>query len=48
MRLWSLHPALLDRQGLTACWREALALYDETGSAEAVQVRRLLAPLSAA
>ena len=24
MRLWSLHPALLDRQGLTACWREAL------------------------
>lgn len=31
-----------------ACWREALTLYDETGSAEAVQVRRLLAPLSAA
>lgn len=24
MRIWSLHPALLDRQGLTACWREAL------------------------
>lgn len=24
MRLWSLHPAHLDRQGLTACWREAL------------------------
>ncbi|SDS04756.1 pyrimidine dimer DNA glycosylase/endonuclease V [Agrococcus carbonis] len=24
MRLWSLHPALLDRQGLTACWREGL------------------------
>lgn len=24
MRLWSLHPALLDRQGLLACWREAL------------------------
>lgn len=24
MRLWSLHPSLLDRQGLTACWREAL------------------------
>lgn len=24
MRLWSLHPRLLDRQGLTACWREAL------------------------
>ena len=24
MRVWSLHPALLDRQGLTACWREAL------------------------
>lgn len=24
MRLWSLNPALLDRQGLTACWREAL------------------------
>lgn len=24
MRLWSLHPRLLDRQGLTACWREGL------------------------
>ncbi|SJM60956.1 pyrimidine dimer DNA glycosylase/endonuclease V [Gulosibacter sp. 10] len=24
MRLWSLHPSLLDRQGLLACWREAL------------------------
>ncbi|MBO0899343.1 pyrimidine dimer DNA glycosylase [Cellulomonas sp. zg-ZUI222] len=24
MRLWSLHPALLDRAGLVACWREAL------------------------
>ncbi|PZR52242.1 pyrimidine dimer DNA glycosylase [Xylanimonas oleitrophica] len=24
MRLWSLDPAYLDRQGLTACWREAL------------------------
>ncbi|GAB3848681.1 pyrimidine dimer DNA glycosylase/endonuclease V [Nesterenkonia populi] len=24
MRLWSLHPAALDRQGLIACWREAL------------------------
>ena len=24
MRLWSLHPEHLDRQGLTACWREAL------------------------
>lgn len=24
VRLWSLHPSLLDRQGLTACWREAL------------------------
>ncbi len=24
MRLWSLHPVLLDRQGLTACWREGL------------------------
>ncbi|MFC5370735.1 pyrimidine dimer DNA glycosylase/endonuclease V [Arcanobacterium bovis] len=24
MRLWSLHPSLLDRQGLTALWREAL------------------------
>lgn len=24
MRLWSLHPEYLDRQGLTACWREAL------------------------
>ena len=24
MRLWSLHPRYLDRQGLTALWREAL------------------------
>lgn len=24
MRLWSLHPALLDRAALVACWREAL------------------------
>lgn len=24
MRLWSLHPVHLDRQGLLACWREAL------------------------
>lgn len=24
MRLWSLHPSLLDRQGLTAVWRESL------------------------
>lgn len=24
MRLWSLHPRHLDRQGLVACWREAL------------------------
>ena len=24
MRIWSLHPDQLDRQGLTACWREAL------------------------
>lgn len=24
MRLWSLSPKYLDRQGLTACWREAL------------------------
>lgn len=24
MRLWSLHPQYLDRQGLVACWREAL------------------------
>lgn len=24
MRLWSLHPRLLDRQGLTALWREGL------------------------
>lgn len=24
MRLWSLHPDLLDRQGLIACWRESL------------------------
>jgi len=24
MRLWSLHPRYLDRQGLAACWREGL------------------------
>ncbi|MGP9584395.1 pyrimidine dimer DNA glycosylase/endonuclease V, partial [Micrococcaceae sp. AOP34-BR2-30] len=24
MRLWSLHPEVLDRQGLIAGWREAL------------------------
>lgn len=24
MRLWSVHPRFLDRQGLTACWREGL------------------------
>ncbi len=24
MRLWSLHPQYLDRQGLLACWRETL------------------------
>src|SRR3954465_6800837 len=24
MRLWSLHPALLDQKGLVALWREAL------------------------
>ncbi|WP_456283877.1 pyrimidine dimer DNA glycosylase/endonuclease V [Microbacterium sp. JZ101] len=24
MRLWTLHPSLLDRQGLTAVWREGL------------------------
>jgi hypothetical protein len=24
MRLWSLHPSYLDRQGLVACWREGL------------------------
>lgn len=24
MRIWSLHPSLLDRQGLLACWRETL------------------------
>lgn len=24
MRLWSLHPSMLDRQGLVTCWREAL------------------------
>lgn len=24
MRIWSLHPSQLDRQGLLACWRETL------------------------
>lgn len=24
MRVWSLHPRYLDRQGLVACWRESL------------------------
>lgn len=33
MRLWSLHPSLLDRQGLTACWREALLAQAVLGGA---------------
>ena len=24
MRIWSVHPSYLDRQGLIACWRETL------------------------
>lgn len=24
MRIWSLHPSLLDKKGLVACWRETL------------------------
>ena len=24
MKIWSLHPEYLDRQGLVACWRESL------------------------
>ena len=24
MRIWSLHPSLLDQKGLVACWRETL------------------------
>ena len=24
MRLWSVHPSVLDRMALVACWREAL------------------------
>ena len=35
MRLWSLHPRYLDRQGLTACWREGLlaqAVIDRAGA----------------
>lgn len=24
MRIWSLHPSLLDRRALVACWRETL------------------------
>lgn len=31
-----------------ACWREALTLHEQTGAAEAEEVRRLLSPLSAA
>ncbi|MET9731239.1 BTAD domain-containing putative transcriptional regulator [Streptomyces sp. NPDC006458] len=31
-----------------ACWREALAIYDAAGSAEAGEVRTLLSPLAAA
>jgi hypothetical protein len=34
MRIWSLHPKYLDRQGLLACWRETLlaekVLHSET------------------
>ncbi|MFD9790467.1 BTAD domain-containing putative transcriptional regulator [Streptomyces sp. NPDC059070] len=31
-----------------ACWREALAIYESTGAAEAKDVRQLLSPLAAA
>src|SRR5690606_13029687 len=33
MRLWSVHPRYLDRQGLTACWREALLAQTVVGRA---------------
>ncbi|MGW2558233.1 AfsR/SARP family transcriptional regulator [Streptomyces sp. NPDC001514] len=38
------------RQGgrARACWREALAIYQQVGAAEADEVRRLLAPIAAA
>ncbi|KAE8763172.1 pyrimidine dimer DNA glycosylase/endonuclease V [Georgenia thermotolerans] len=28
MRIWSLHPRYLDRQGLTACWREGQVAHE--------------------
>ncbi len=48
MRLWSLHPRYLDRQGLTACWRESLlaqaVLLDRTrGYRNHPQLRRFRA-----
>jgi hypothetical protein len=48
MRLWSLHPRYLDRQGLTALWREALlaqaVLLGKTrGYRHHPQLRRFLA-----
>ena len=50
MRLWSLHPRHLDRQGLTGCWREtllaqavlALADADASGALDQAEFTRLL------
>ena len=55
MRLWSLQPRYLDRQGLTACWREALlaqaVLAGRTRGyrkhSQLVRFRACLAPLAA-
>lgn len=48
MRLWSLHPSMLDRAALVACWREGLlaqkVLADETrGYRHHPQLRRFRA-----
>jgi hypothetical protein len=52
MRLWSLHPSLLDRQGLLAAWREGLLAqsviaslenYEKPGYANHPQLKRFLA-----
>lgn len=47
MRLWSLHPSLLDSKGLTACWREGLlaqsALINKGGYYNHSQLQRFKA-----
>ena len=39
MRIWSLHPSLLDRQGLIACWRETLLAQARAADSELARSR---------